>query len=128
MYMDVASQKWVADRDRLDARLNDILGDVADTRLVDVLLALANAVADYSDDEDENVVFNKVEEVKAELESEDHSLSIDGARNETAIEELSERVDTVEDDVQAAYYDDTELREYAERLETRIEELETQLN
>ena len=128
MYMDVASQKWVADRDKWDARLNDILGDVTDTRLVDVLLALVNAVADYSDDEDENVVFNKVEEVKAELESEDYSLSIDDARNEKAIEELSERVDTVEDDVQAAYYDDTELREYAERLETRIEELETQLN
>lgn len=126
--MDVASQKWVADRDRLDARLNDILGDVSDTRLVDVLLALANAVADYSDDEDENVVFNKVDEVKSELESEDHALSLDDVRNETAIEELSERVDTVEGDVQAAYYDDTELREYTERLETRIEELETQLN
>ena len=56
MYMDVASQKWLADRDKLDARLNDILGDVTDTRLVDVLLALVNAVADYSDDEDENVV------------------------------------------------------------------------
>ncbi|WP_263432498.1 hypothetical protein [Weissella cibaria] len=41
---------------------------------------------------------------------------------------MSERVNTVEDDVQAAYYDDTELREYVERLETRIEELETQLN
>ena len=39
------------------------MGDVTDTRLVDVLLALTNAVADYSDDEDENVVLNKVEEM-----------------------------------------------------------------
>lgn len=80
----------------------EALAGIKDKKLREVIYAVIEATVTYADNEDENM---------------------DGHANE-----LESRLDSLESDVAAAGYDDSEIYAYVERLETTVEELEMRVD
>ena len=79
--------------------------------------AVKKALTVIDDEALRGALFDSLTATKAYADNEDENM--DGHVNE-----LEARLDDLENDLMGAYYDDTNIREYAERLEARIEKLE----
>lgn len=79
--------------------------------------AVMKALTVIDDEALRGALFDSLTATKAYADNEDENM--DGHVNE-----LEARLDGLENDLMVACYDDTNIREYAERLEARIEKLE----